>query len=430
MRVPELFVNYVRNPRRDSPINVGVARVIFGTYLLWNFGSMDFGAIDEWHLMPGAGEYLLFQPPVVQQYLPVEKAVLVVFLLAFLVGYRQRLTALVSALLVAHLATVMNAYVDSGRVNSMFIAGFFLIFFGLYAETDRLNVDTVRRALSESIDDLNETLRSPNTGEHSMRILQLVLLTIAILYFGSAWTKLVFGSDLSLDWISATALGRWATSALVYWDPPTQLGEFMLRYPLLLTGAALGTIVFELGLLVAVLVGLPITPLLLGTLGMHTVIALSLGPFFFDQYVFLALLLPWDSLFRYLGPDEDETIDLVYDEHCYFCARSLYSFKLLDFTNAVRFHSQYTVPDRYRGREDVSFEDAMYAFDGEDAYAGYDAFRRLAKQFPVLVPLSWVMSLGPVARVGRRVYRYVAENRSRHFTCAVDADADTSATEE
>lgn len=424
MNVPELFVNYVRDPWRASPINVGAARVIFGMYLLWNFGSMDFSDIHEWHVSPGMGEYLIFQPPFVQRLLPIEKAVLLVFLLAFLLGYRQRLTALVSALLVSHLATVMNAYTNSGRVNSMFIAGYFLIFFGLYAETDRLTVDTIRSATADSLDELNERLRSPHSGEYNMRILQLTLLTIAILYFGSAWNKIVFGSPgLSWEWMSPGNLGRWATSAQIYWDPPTRLGEFMLQHPILLSMGAVGTIVLEAGLLIAVVVGLPITPIIVGSLGMHTIVALALGPFFLDQYVFISLFLPWDTVNRYLGPDEDETFTLVYDEHCYFCARSLYPFKLLDVTNAVQFHSQYTVSDRYRTNEDVDFEEAMYAFDGEEVYAGYGAFRRLAKQFPVLIPAAWVMGWEPVARLGRRIYRYVAENRARHFTCKVDSDS-------
>lgn len=75
-------------------------------------------------------------------------------------GYRQRITALVSALLVSHLAIVMNVYTDSGRVNLMFIRVYFLIFFGFYAETDRLTLDTVRRSISDNLYELNDKLRS------------------------------------------------------------------------------------------------------------------------------------------------------------------------------------------------------------------------------------------------------------------------------
>lgn len=108
----------------------------------------------------------------------------------------------------------------------------------------------------------------------------------------------------------------------------------------------------------------------------------------------------------------------MYDKHCYFCARSLYLFKLLDLNQTVTFHTQYTAPEEYRSREDVKFDDRMYVFANGEAYGGYDAFRRLFKQFAVTIPMSWVMALPPVAVVGKRVYAHIAANRNRYFVCS------------
>jgi hypothetical protein len=128
LRVPTLFVNYVRTTSRDTPLNVAVARVLLGSYLLWNFASIDFGVLDGWHVyLARRANYMVFNSPGVQRFLWVEQIVLLCVLFAFVLGYRQRITALVSALLVSHLAVVLSTYSYTGRVNSMFVAAYFPI---------------------------------------------------------------------------------------------------------------------------------------------------------------------------------------------------------------------------------------------------------------------------------------------------------------
>lgn len=73
------------------------------------------------------------------------------------------------------------------------------------------------------------------------------------------------------------------------------VAEFLFTDPLLLTASTWGTLALELGLLVAALAGLSITPFVLGLVGLHVVIALTVGPFFFDYIVFLSLFAAYDS---------------------------------------------------------------------------------------------------------------------------------------
>ena len=134
------------------------------------------------------------------------------------------------------------------------------------------------------------------------------------------------------------------------------------------------------------------------------------------------LFVPWDRLYERVV--SDRPLDLVFDERCLFCARSLLPLQLLDVNEAVTFYTQRDAPARYRERADVDFEGAMYVFDEDGvAYASYDAFRELLRQYRVCFPLVSLMGLGPVARVGRRVYASVAATRSRHFECAVEPDS-------
>jgi len=99
--------------------------------------------------------------------------------------------------------------------------------------------------------------------------------------------------------------------------------------------------------------------------------------------------------------------------------RSLHLLRYLDINGTVAYYNQYTVPDRW-DPADADFEDAMYAFRGGAVFRGYDAFRELFRQFWVLRPAARVMSLPGIQHVGDRIYRYIAENRSRHFACSID----------
>lgn len=141
-----------------------------------------------------------------------------------------------------------------------------------------------------------------------------------------------------------------------------------------------------------------------------------MGILFVDMLFFLSIFAAYDR--GYAAIVSDREIDLVYDERCYFCARSLYLFKLLDINETVTFYSQSDAPDAYAGREDVAFEHEMYVFVNGEPFGGYDAFRQLLRQFGPPIVLSWVMSLPPVKRVGEDIYQYIAANRDRYFVCS------------
>jgi predicted DCC family thiol-disulfide oxidoreductase YuxK len=122
-----------------------------------------------------------------------------------------------------------------------------------------------------------------------------------------------------------------------------------------------------------------------------------------------------------LAPQRE--IDLVYDEHCYFCTRSLYMFKILDTTQTVNYYSQYDCPEKLKNEKRVDFDEEMYVFANNEPHGGYYAFRQLCKQFPATAPLSWFMTIPPVATVGEYIYKYIAENRDRHFVCSYEANS-------
>lgn len=418
------FVNYVRDPTRETPINSAAARFILGGYLIWKTVWMDWHEVLEVPFV-FVEEYAAFIPDSATL-LVVEKYVLVLFLLAFILGYRLRLSAFVSAFLVGHLGAIRLAFNTSGSVTALFIAMYFLIFFGLYSHVDELSFDVIRRTRNESLPDLVSRLKSPTRSTYRMDGHRWSLLTIAIIYFGSGFDKL---SQSGLAWIDPENLRRILVERVVLYDSALSvgstevaipLGAWLMEHSALVWASSVSTLVLEIGFLPAAILGVSVTPFVLGLYGMTTIIWLAMGIFFADVYLFLGMFFAWDRLHERLTRDRD--LDLVFDERCYFCARSLYPFKLLDTNGTVTFYSQSDVPAHYSDRNEVDLERAMYVFDGDQGHEGYYAFRELLNQFGILVPIVLLMRLPPVEQIGSRVYTYIADNRSRHFVCSVDTD--------
>lgn len=403
-----MFANYFRDRRRESPVNLATARVILGTYLVWNVASFDWGELAAWYVPDNA--YAALYPPADHLVLPAEKWFLVASLVAFTVGYRVALTSFASAVVLSHLGVIMQMHSLVGRTDAMFVNAWLLIFFGIYRHTDALTVDAVRRGASRSTAELAGVLRSASDRSYDAVVLELSLLAVAVLYFGSAVYKARLGP--LFEWTTAWNLGR--LSILVQEELGyTWLGRLLLDYPFALWGAAWGTVVLEASLLVAVLLGGSITLVVLGLLGTHAVIALALGPFFLDQFVFLLLFASWDRLHDRFALDR--RLDVVYDERCPFCVRSVYPFAVLDTGDALTLYSQRDVPDEYRTRSDVDLGSSLYVFDGDTAHAGFAAFRELARQYGALRPLARLLDVGPAERLGDHLYRALADHRTHHF---------------
>lgn len=106
---------------------------------------------------------------------------------------------------------------------------------------------------------------------------------------------------------------------------------------------------------------------------------------------------------------------LVYDGECDFCRSALLVVRFLDVFRQITFVDSH---DRAAlAATDVRFEDAEEAAiavrpDGRQ-FAGFDAFRLVAAQLPATVLLAPFLYIPPIPQLGRRVYAWVKDNRSR-----------------
>lgn len=413
------FVNYVADPTRASPINRAVARVLLGAFLLWKVLSLEWAATAEWPFVIDDA-YAAFDHELLWTLLPYQQWLLAGLLIVFIVGYRTKWVGLASALLLAEMALMRSLIYYSGQVETLFIASYFLLVLSLFPEPDRLSVDGFRETRTRSIHELNAFLKGDDRREYRMTGLAISLVIVSIVYVGAAWGKVLVSG---LEWITAENLGRYILYYREIGGVSHPAGEFVVQYPELLFAGVWGTILFEVALLPAALLKRDITAVAAGLIGLHLAIIAMLGLYFLGNVVFLLMFVAWDRLYAAIARDSAERVDLVYDERCYFCARSLYPFKLLDINRSVDFYTQSDAPEEYAETEGVDYEERMYLFRDGEPYGGYEAFRQLIRQFRVFAPVALLMALPPVRAVGERLYGYVADNRSRYFVCSVE-DAD------
>ena len=113
-------------------------------------------------------------------------------------------------------------------------------------------------------------------------------------------------------------------------------------------------------------------------------------------------------------PDTDSALVAIYDAGCAFCRAAARWVRRHDRRNRLRFESiadVVNVRGHEFGRVDLYAE--MHVVDrGGRVHRGFRAWRRIAREVPILMPLLPLLWLPGASIVGDRVYRWVAAHRS------------------
>jgi predicted DCC family thiol-disulfide oxidoreductase YuxK len=109
-----------------------------------------------------------------------------------------------------------------------------------------------------------------------------------------------------------------------------------------------------------------------------------------------------------------KTIDVIFDEQCGFCIRSLRVVRALDIRGALRFHdaNRPETLELFPELRGAALAEAMYArVQGEPPHRGFYAFRRILWSSPIMWALIPLFYFPGVNFAGERVYALVARNR-------------------
>lgn len=391
-----MFVNYLRAGPRTTALNLAVARVVLGVYLAWKILSYDWGAVSDWPFPIYRDEriYWLFTSGPLNGHLELLAWILGGLCVLFIVGLWLRWVSFCMAALLIYLGGNLHTLDSVGGTEAIFIATYFVVLFGLYSEYDVLTLDRGRRR--ESPLALRNTLATAGAARYALPQLRWSIVVVAVLYFFSGMEKVVRGPVW--EWARPETMARFLTHRreIYHTDPP--LADLMLESELLLFGAEAGTIVLEVGMLVAIVAGIAVTPVMVGLFAMHAGIALTLNPFFLDSMIFLCLFLGWDRLLA-LGASE-QRVDVVYDDTNSGLMQLLVVVSHLDVSDSLEFHPSSDPSWSVRG-------DLRVTIDGE-SYRGYEGVRCLLSACSRLTaPVATALGLPGVRSIGQAWYRRI-----------------------
>lgn len=200
----------------------------------------------------------------------------------------------------------------------------------------------------------------------------------------------------------------------------TPLGKLLYPYPALMTALTIFTLYLEI--IGPALAFLPVATgpvrllVILAFFALHAGFGLSMRLGFFP-WISAASWLPflptgfWDGLFRRLGTPERLGLRLYIDGECGFCrrlSRVVRTFLLLPETPILPAQSDPSI------HEDLKRMNSWVIVDARgNRHFRFDAVRTVLRLSPVAFWIAPVLAIPPLARVGNRVYGFVAAHRHR-----------------
>jgi predicted DCC family thiol-disulfide oxidoreductase YuxK len=143
---------------------------------------------------------------------------------------------------------------------------------------------------------------------------------------------------------------------------------------------------------------------------------------FFLQLGYLAEIevVLWLALFWSVsGLDRRQPLEVLYDDRCNLCDRTVQAFTLLDVFGRVNLRPL-SKNKQLLDEIGLDMEQALtdlYGMDGHSRrlFRGYDFYVQLSCTLALLWPLLPLLLLGRLLWIGPRIYRFIAERRTRLF---------------
>ncbi len=387
--------------KRVSATGLGVFRIGFGLVLLQEVVFLYWFR----HLIFDPVPYVEQASPIIH-YLLLGWAVVAYFLV---LGYRTRCAAVVNYFLWIVFVVFTPMWQDfDGGFDQLMVGSSFLL---MFLPTERaLSLDKLRKTLEHS------TIAHRHIPPADVSVLCYyipVFFSLGLLYFDSAVHKL---------WAEfwRNGMGAWLPSSMPYYMSGLDL-SWLLNRKAVQAGIGYGLLAFELVFLFVCCFRPFRVPLLLIGTGFHIGIILSLNiyPFGFGMLAHYALLVPfawWRCLGRMLRV-EVASLTVLYDELCPLCNRTVITVQHFDVCGAIAFKGLQTHAREYRALDRISDEHLLkdlYALDGKGSlHFGLDTYVRIFIGMIYLAPIGWLMKVPGINRVGRNIYRRIADSRAR-----------------
>ena len=316
------------------------------------------------------------------------------------------------------LATLLSLYLfglteNQGMVTHYHHIVWFMALLAVGPSGRFFSVDALRRAIRSADRGIVE-LSFPSRD--ALWTLRYVWVLMGLLYLGPGLAKAE--NAFTAGWAGVTNLQsilwrKWLEMSL--YDPNFVMPMRVDRLPgWLLALAGAGVIAFEIGFVFAVLFRRLRPVLAVWGLAFHVGNGLFLSIFSPTLVPAYVCLLDWTAIGRRFWRRGRGPLLVFYDSGSRLCRRTVAILRSIDMFDTLKpVEGLSDVPRRELAPKisDEMLARDLYVADGGRAEAGYDAYARIAKRIGVLWPVALLMWLPPVAVLGHKVYRRVANLR-------------------
>lgn len=324
------------------------------------------------------------------------------------------LFAATNTLMVAHI----YSYGELGHTHAIMIIALWVLAVG--PSGSALSVDDLRRRMYASVRFMafRPHLPEEERSEFARWPLRTIQWVFVLAYLSAGLSKLLHG----FDWLNGYTLGYYLLQDGLRWDTP--LGVFLHDKTALLVAVSAVVLLFEMTFVLAVLIPV-LTPIYLVVgAGMHISILVLMGAPFLRFVLVYSVF--GDELRRAFASRRRHRAHrpwtVMYDGSCGLCIRAMVVVEYLDMRRRLRFVDlEQGLPEA--GIEPDAAPHAMLVVrpDGREIYAGFQAFRQIARLLPLLWSLLPLLRTSLAARLGPAIYARVAASRCSAGRCARDA---------
>lgn len=146
--------------------------------------------------------------------------------------------------------------------------------------------------------------------------------------------------------------------------------------------------------------------LIISMIIMHILVYYTHAINFLGSSIILLLCFDWNIFFR--------EINLIYDDDCGFCKKSLRVVKRFDFFDKIRLTPSYKIKTNQFGIDNGRLLDEIGGVDeNSEIFYGADAFEQVFSRIFVFWPIAILMKIPFVIYIARSIYKLIALNRSR-----------------
>jgi len=384
---------YRKETEQGDELLINLIRIIIGCFLLYRLGAITEFALP---LEPNSKTII---------------ALVLYWLLltSFTLGFLAPISALLLLLYQLHFNFVLKTYTLGVDVTAML-----LVCMILYPIGRRLSVNALLAKKSQKIQSLYRwfsyedrqtqivTAKAIAFYSYCLLCLYSVLMHLdePLWLNGEAAIHLLGSSYLSKYYAEFQSL--FTNSSIAVWVAKISMIGMVIWYFILGPAVLIG------GLLRKLVIFWAIAFFLLSTL----ILQLSVLGYF--EFLILTIWF-WTNLI----PSKIKTINMLYDDRCNLCDRTVRFLKAIDLVNVITFRpiSQNQDKAKMIGVAPEDLRNDLYSWEDGDnkVYKGYDFYLHISRRllllkvlFPILVLFKWL-------KIGPWVYKYISRRRIRLF---------------